>query len=269
MLNVACTMQHATFHISMYILITNDDGYQSPGLAALRRALAPLGEVAVVAPDRNWSAAGHYRKLFDPMRAWPGALIDGSPALICDGTPADCVALAALGLLPQRPDLVVSGINLGANLGSDLLYSGTVAAAMEGIIHGMPAIAVSQNGAHQGWGDFGAAEAAVATIVAGVRQNSLPEGVLLNVNVPALPADQVRGIAVARLGQRTYRDELVVREDPRGRPYYWINGAEPEDLHEEGTDVAAVAGGYVSLTPVHMDLTSHHWLDELRGWRLG
>ncbi|NTW03267.1 MAG: 5'/3'-nucleotidase SurE, partial [Oscillochloris sp.] len=112
----------------MHILITNDDGYLSPGLAALRRALSLIGEVAVVAPDRNWSAAGHYRKLFDPLRAWEGALLDGSPAMICDGTPADCVALAVMGLLPQKPDLVVSGINLGANLGSDLLYSGTVAA---------------------------------------------------------------------------------------------------------------------------------------------
>ncbi len=252
----------------MYILITNDDGYQSPGLVALRRALAPLGEVAVVAPDRNWSAAGHYRKLFDPMRAWEGTLIDGSPATLCDGTPADCVALALMGLLPRKPDLVVSGINLGANLGSDLLYSGTVAAAMEGMIFGLPAIAVSQNNGHRGPQDFRAAEVAVAQIVDGVRKNGLPEGVLLNVNVPALPPEDVRGIQIARLGQRTYRDELIVRHDPRGRPYYWIGGAEPEDLHEDGTDVAAIAAGYVSVTPVHMDLTSHRWLDELRGWGL-
>ncbi|EFO81800.1 stationary-phase survival protein SurE [Oscillochloris trichoides DG-6] len=252
----------------MYILITNDDGYQSPGLAALRRALAPLGEVAVVAPDRNWSAAGHYRKLFDPLRAWEGSLIDGSPAMICDGTPADCVALAVMGLLPKKPDLVVSGINLGANLGSDLLYSGTVAAAMEGIIFGLPAIAVSQNNGHRSPQDFRAAEAAVTRIVQQVCQRQIPAGVLLNINIPDLPPEQVRGIQVARLGQRTYRDELVVRHDPRGRPYYWIGGAEPEDLHEEGTDVAAIATGYVSVTPVHMDLTSHKWMDEVRNWGL-
>jgi 5'-nucleotidase len=252
----------------MYILITNDDGYLSPGLAALRRALGQLGEVAVVAPDRNWSAAGHYRKLFDPLRAWEGALIDGSPATICDGTPADCVALAVMGLLPRRPDLVVSGINLGANLGSDLLYSGTVAAAMEGMIVGLPAIAVSQNRAHRQPNEFRAAEAAVARLVAGVHKNGLPKGVLLNVNVPEGPPEDVRGIQVTRLGQRSYPDQLIVREDPRGRPYYWIGGSEPEDLHEDGTDVAAVAAGYVSLTPVHMDLTSHRWLDELRGWGL-
>jgi 5'-nucleotidase len=253
----------------MYILVTNDDGYQSEGLVALRTALSELGEVVVVAPDRNWSAAGHYRKLFDPLRAWEGALPDGSPALLCDGTPADCVALAIMGLLPRKPDLVVSGVNLGANLGTDLLYSGTVAAAMEGIVFGVPGIAVSQlHKKEQPW-DFRAAQAAVVRVVAKVAEHGLPAGILLNMNVPARPPEQVRGIRVARLGRRSYRDELVVRNDPRGRPYYWIDGSDPEDHAEEGTDVNAVAEGYVSLTPAHMDLTSHRWLEELRGWGLG
>lgn len=253
----------------MYILITNDDGYQSEGLAALRAALSEVGEVVVVAPDRNWSAAGHYRKLFDPLRAWEGALPDGSPALLCDGTPADCVALAIMGLLPRKPDLVVSGVNLGANLGTDLLYSGTVAAAMEGIVFGVPGIAVSQlHKKDQPW-DFRAAQAAVVQVVAKVAEHGLPAGILLNMNVPARPPEEVRGIRVARLGRRSYRDELVVRNDPRGRPYYWIDGSDPEDHAEEGTDVNAVADGYVSLTPAHMDLTSHRWLEELRGWGLG
>ena len=252
----------------MYILITNDDGYQSEGLAALRAALSEVGEVVVVAPDRNWSAAGHYRKLFDPLRAWEGALPDGSPALLCDGTPADCVALAIMGLLPRKPDLVVSGVNLGANLGTDLLYSGTVAAAMEGIVFGVPGIAVSQlHTKEQPW-DFRAAQAAVVRVVAKVAEHGLPAGILLNMNVPARPPEEVRGIRVARLGRRSYRDELVVRQDPRGRPYYWIDGSDPEDHAEEGTDVNAVAEGYVSLTPAHMDLTSHRWLEELRGWGL-
>ncbi len=250
----------------MYILVTNDDGYQSEGLAALRSALSGVGETVVVAPDRNWSAAGHYRKLFDPLRAWEGALPDGSPALICDGTPADCVALAIMGLLPRKPDLVVSGINLGANLGTDLLYSGTVAAAMEGIVFGVPGIAVSQLRAKEGPWDFRAAQAAVVRLVAKVAEHGLPPGILLNLNVPARPPEEVHGIRVARLGRRSYRDELVLRHDPRGRPYYWIDGSEPEDHAEEGTDVAAVAEGYVSLTPAHMDLTSHRWLEELRGW---
>ncbi|HMQ31635.1 MAG TPA: 5'/3'-nucleotidase SurE [Chloroflexaceae bacterium] len=250
----------------MYILVTNDDGYQSEGLAALRAALAEVGETVVVAPDRNWSAAGHYRKLFDPLRAWEGALPDGSPAMICDGTPADCVALAVMGLLPRKPDLIVSGINLGANLGTDLLYSGTVAAAMEGIVFGVPGIAVSQLRPKEGPWDFRAAQAAVVRLVRHVTERGLPPGILLNLNAPARPPEEVHGLRIARLGRRSYRDELVVRHDPRGRPYYWIDGAEPEDHAEEGTDVAAVAEGYVSLTPAHMDLTSHRWLDELRGW---
>ncbi|GAB4427638.1 MAG: 5'/3'-nucleotidase SurE [Chloroflexi bacterium OHK40] len=252
----------------MYILVTNDDGYQSEGLVALRAALSAVGETVVVAPDRNWSAAGHYRKLFDPLRAWEGALPDGSPALICDGTPADCVALAVMGLLPRKPDLIVSGINLGANLGTDLLYSGTVAAAMEGIVFGIPGIAVSQFRPKEGPWDFRAAQEAVVRVVRKASEQGLPAGILLNLNAPARPPEQVHGIRICRLGRRSYRDELVVRHDPRGRPYYWIDGSEPEDHHEDGTDVAAVAHGYVSLTPAHMDLTSHRWLEELQAWGL-
>jgi 5'-nucleotidase len=252
----------------MYILVTNDDGYQSPGLVALRAALAEVSEVVVVAPDRNWSAAGHYRKLFDPLRAWEGSLPDGSPAMICDGTPADCVALAVMGLLPRTPDLVVSGINLGANLGTDLLYSGTVAAAMEGLVFGVPGIAVSQVRAKEQPWDFRAAQQAVVRLVRRAGEEGLPPGILLNMNAPARPPEQVHGIRVARLGRRMYRDALVARHDPHGRPYYWIGGADPEDEAEEGTDIAAIADGFVSLTPAHMDLTSHRWLEELRSWNL-
>ncbi|MGQ9926196.1 MAG: 5'/3'-nucleotidase SurE [Chloroflexaceae bacterium] len=252
----------------MYILITNDDGYQSEGLVALHAALSQVGKVAVVAPERNWSAASHYRKLFDPLRAWEGALPDGSPVLICDGTPADCVALAIMGLLPRKPDLVVSGINLGANLGTDLLYSGTVAAAMEGVMFGVPGVAVSQLLTSNAPWDFRAAQAALVRLVRRMGEQGLPRGVLLNLNVPARPPEEVHGMRITRLGRRSYRDELVVRHDPRGRPYYWIDGSEPEDHPDDGTDVAAVAEGYVSLTPVHMDLTSHHWLEVLREWGL-
>ncbi len=250
----------------MYILVTNDDGVQSEGLLALRRALDEVGETVVFAPDRNWSAASHYRKLFDPLRVWDVRLADGSPAMTCDGTPADCVALATIGLLERRPDLVVSGINHGANLGDDLLYSGTVAAAMEGLICGLPAIAVSlQHRREQVW-DFRAAAAAAARLVQQVRERGMPKGVLLNVNVPAGPPEAIAGLRVTRLGRRFYRDELLIRHDPRGRPYYWISGAEPEDDLQEGTDVAAVAAGYVSVTPVHFDLTSHALLEQLRTW---
>jgi 5'-nucleotidase len=250
----------------MYILVTNDDGYQSEGLLALRDAMAAFGETVVVAPDRNWSAAGHYRKLFDPLRAWEGILADGSPAMICDGTPADCVALAVMGLLPRKPDLVVSGINLGANLGTDLMYSGTVAAAMEGIVFGVPGIAVSQYGDKTAPWDFRAAQAALSRLMGRIIERDLPPGILINVNIPPQPPEAIKGIKVCRLGRRTYRDELVVRQDPYGRPYYWIGGSGPEDHHADGTDVTAIAQGYVSVSPVHMDLTSHHWLDELQTW---
>lgn len=250
----------------MKILVTNDDGVQSEGILALRRALDPIGETMVVAPDRNWSAAGHYRKLFDPLRAWEVRLADGSPALACDGTPADCVALAMMGLIEARPDLVVSGINHGANLGDDLIYSGTVAAAMEGVIYGLPAIAVSLDGHSDQIWDFRAAGAALHRLVAAIRVHELPTGVLLNVNVPAGPPEAIAGMRVTRLGRRIYRDELIIRHDPRGRPYYWIGGAAPEADLQEGTDVSAVAAGYVSVTPIHLDLTSHTWIDRLREW---
>lgn len=252
----------------MYILVTNDDGVQSEGLLALRKALSELGETVVVAPDRNWSAAGHYRKLFDPLRAWEVQLADGSLAIACDGTPADCVALAVMGLLPRKPDLVVSGINLGANLGTDLLYSGTVAAAMEGIVFGVPGIAFSQYQQRGMPWDFRAASAAALRVVQTVRERPLPPDLLLNVNIPPRAPEEIRGIKICRLGRRVYRDELVVRHDPRGRPYYWIGGAEPEDHQEDGTDVAAIAQGYVSVTPAHMDLTSHTWIEKLHDWGL-
>lgn len=248
----------------MYILIANDDGVQSAGLLALRQALGQLGETVVVAPERNMSATGHSRKLYDPLRALPVTLADGSDAFACDGTPADCVALAVLGLLPRKPDLLVSGINYGANLAHDVTYSGTVAAAMEGAINGVPSIAVSLC-ARDNW-DFRAAAIAAARIAALSYLKKLPTDVLLNVNVPPGPPEQIRQIKVTRMGRRIYRDELIVRHDPRGRPYYWIGGAEPEGHLEDGTDVSAVANGFISVTPIHLDLTSHRLIDEVKGW---
>ena len=248
----------------MYILVTNDDGLSSPGLLALHRALADVAETVVVAPERNWSAASAARTFFDPLRVDPTTLADGSPAFVCTGTPGDCVALAALGLLERRPDLVVSGINLGANLAQDVTYSGTVAAAMEGIIAGIPSIAISQFEGAPG-ADFEPAARFAARLAHKVSVHGLDPGVLLNVNVPS---GDVQGVAITRLGRRIYRDELVVRHDPRGRPYYWIGGGEPEGSLDEGTDTAAIANRYISVTPIHFDLTNTRWLDELRGWQL-
>ena len=252
----------------MYILLSNDDGVQSAGLLALRQALGVLGEVAVVAPERNWSAGSHSRTLFAPLRATPTTLADGSPALACDGTPADCVGLALLGLLERRPDLIVSGINHGPNLAHDVLYSGTVAAAMEGLVVGIPSIAVSLVGGYKPDADFTAAARWAARIAALAIANKLPGDMLLNINVPAGSADAITQAQVTRLGQRIYRDELVMRHDPRGRPYYWIGGHAPEGRLDEGTDLGAIAAGKVSITPLHFDLTSTAWLDRLQtiGW---
>lgn len=247
----------------MYILVTNDDGVQSPGLLALRQALDGIAETVVVAPERNWSAASAARTLFDPLRIDPVAMADGRDAFVCSGTPGDCVALALLGFLERRPDLVVSGVNIGPNLGNDVSYSGTVAAAREGMIMGVPSIAVSLDGRRDA--DFGPAAAFAARLAEEAVAQKLTPEVVLNVNVPAGP---IKGAVVTHLGRRVYRDELVVRHDPRGRPYYWLGGGEPEGDLAEGTDTAAVANGYISVTPVHFDLTNQPWLAELRRWRL-
>jgi 5'-nucleotidase len=248
----------------MYILVTNDDGLNSPGLLALHQALQQVAETVVIAPERNWSAASAARTLFDPLRVDPTTLADGSPAFVCSGTPGDCVALAALGLLDRRPDLVVSGINIGANLAQDVSYSGTVAAAMEGIIAGIPSIAISLYGNRSS--DFTPAARFAARLATEVHTRGLAPDILLNVNVPS---GQIKGVSVTRLGKRTYRDELVVRHDPRGRPYYWIGGGEPDGSVDEGTDTAAIANGHVSITPIHFDLTHGPWVEELRAWSLG
>lgn len=247
----------------MYVLVTNDDGVQSPGLLALRQALDAVAETVVVAPERNWSAASAARTLFDPLRIDPVAMADGREAFVCSGTPGDCVALALLGFLPRRPDLVVSGVNIGANLGNDVSYSGTVAAAREGTLMGVPAIAVSLDGRRHD--NFGPAAAFAAKLAVAAVEHRLTSEVVINVNVPNGP---IRGVAITRLGRRVYRDELVVRHDPRGRPYYWLGGGEPEGDMSEGTDTAAIANGYISVTPVHFDLTNHRWLDQLQQWKL-
>ncbi len=250
------------------ILVTNDDGVTAPGLLALKQALQPLGEVVVVAPDRNWSAAGHTKTMHKPLRVNRVTLADGSPAFSTDGAPTDCVALVMLGLLPEKPALVVSGINNGGNLAHDLTYSGTVAAAMEAAINDIPGIAVSLDANHRERIDFSAAARAAQAIARRVlTMANLPRDTFLNVNVPDAPWDQIRGTRITRLGTRIYRDELIERTDPFGRKYYWIGGAPPTgDQEAEGTDVWAIAQRFISVTPVHLDLTSHALLDPLKAW---
>ena len=247
-----------------HILVTNDDGIESPGLLALAQALRAIGDVTVFAPNRNWSIAGHNKTMHKPMRVWSVELEDGSEALTTDGAPSDCVALAALGLVSTPVDLVVSGINTHPNLGFDVTYSGTVAAAMEAAISGWPGIAVSlDDGDGLHWETAAAAAVEVALLV---LDKGLPASTLLNVNAPNLPLGQVKGYRATRLGHRIYQDELIERNDPRGTPYYWIGGGAPSGIEEEGTDIDAVSKGYVSVTPVHMDMTQHRFLETVRSW---
>ncbi len=250
----------------MHILVTNDDGVLSPGIMALAAALRRLGSVTVLAPDHNWSAAGHNKTMHKPLRVESRRLADGSPALSSNGTPSDCVALAVLGVVPEKIDLVVSGINAGPNLGQDITYSGTVAGAMEATINGLPAMAVSLACFDSDAGYDTAAEmaASVAEVAMAV---GLPEGTFLNVNVPPGSPAEVRGVCLTRLGRRVYRDVLLERKDPRGRPYYWIGGDPPGGEPEPDTDIWAVENGLVSVTPIHMDMTAYRVLENAQAWQ--
>lgn len=252
----------------MHILVTNDDGVNAPGLLALVQAVKLLGKISVLAPDRNWSASGHVKTLHRPLRVKETALADGTPALATDGAPSDCVALALLGMIPEPIDMVVSGINPNANVGHDVTYSGTVTAAMEGAIWGLPSLAISLDRKDDTpslvYYDTAAKKA--AQIVEVVKKNGLPPNVLLNINVPNLPESELKGSMVTRLGLRIYRDMLISREDPRGTPYYWIGGDAPTGVPDEGTDIGALAGNYVSICPLQLDLTAYRCLDTIRGW---
>jgi 5'-nucleotidase len=248
------------------ILLTNDDGYLSPGLHALRRVLAELGEVWVLAPEKNWSAASRTRVFHKPLRVYSAQLPDGSVVHVTNGSPSDCVLLAVLGLAPRRPDLVVAGINAGANLGRDVTYSGTVSAAMEGAQAGIPSLAVSVDvtGEPEESPDYERAARIALRLAQELLQNQrIPPGVCLNVNVPrGVP----KGIKVTRLGGKIWTEELVRGKDPRGRDFFWFSGemqsTPPEG--EEDTDIWAVLSGYVSVTPLHLDLTAYEALEPLR-----
>jgi 5'-nucleotidase len=250
----------------VHILVTNDDGITSPGLLALADAMRNIADVSILAPDRDWSGKGHVKTLHKPLRVSDATLDDGSRAYTSDGAPSDCVALALLGYISKEIDLVVSGINPAANIGHDVTYSGTVAAAMEAAIWNVPGIAFSldANGIHPSEIDF-QPSAILAEMIAGyILENSLPKGVLLNVNIPR---GNLRGIQITRQGMRVYRDQLEERYDPRGNPYYWFGGDTPTGLPEEGRDFGALAKGYASLTPLQLDLTSYNSIEHLHGWQ--
>jgi len=249
-----------------HFLITNDDGMTAPGLSALAAALQAIGDVTVVAPNRNWSASGHAKTMHKPLRADPGALPNGIPAIITSGCPSDAIALGLMGLAERPIDMVIAGINRGPNLGHDVTYSGTVTAAMEGAIGGIPSIAVSLNV----WGstptDYSIAADFAAALSQTVLDHGLPPNTLLNVNVPDLPKEAIKGMKITRMGLRIYRDKLIQRTDPFGRPYYWIGGDPPTGVEEDGTDIGALAQGYISITPIQLDFTAHALMEELDTW---
>lgn len=255
----------------MHILVTNDDGVTARGLLALVQEMRKMGEVTVLAPDRNWSASGHVKTLHRPLRVRETLLADDTPALMTDGAPSDAVALALLGLVKKQIDLVVSGINPYGNLGHDVTYSGTVTAAMEAAIGGVPGIAVSLDTpeGHEGRKEYGPAARAGRRVAEQVIAHGLPKGMLLNVNVPYLPDEEIKGVQITRQGTRVYRDELVERLDPQGRPYYWIGGQVPTGVPDEGTDIGALSQGYISVTPLHLDLTAYAVQEEVRAWEWG
>ena len=252
----------------MHILVTNDDGVQAPGLLALAQAMRQVADVTVVAPDRNWSASGHVKTLERPIRVTETMLADGTSAFMSDGAPSDCVALPLLGFL-EKVDLVVSGINPFSNIGHDVTYSGTVTAAMEAVIAGVPGIAfslASQDKPANIPADYGPAGQIAGLIAKKVLEEGLTKGIVLNVNIPYLSVETMQGMMVTRQGLRVYRDALDRRVDPRGRPYYWIGGEAPTGVNEEGTDVGALFAGYVSITPLQLDLTNYKAVEVLKNW---
>ena len=245
------------------ILLVNDDGFHGEGLDPLRAALEPLGSVFVIVPERERSAASHSLTLHKPLR-----LRLGRPGVhTLNGTPADCARFGILHQLKGRCDLVVSGINRGHNLGQDVIYSGTVAAAMEAALLGAPALAVSR-GISRGSPDYQAAGAYAALFARRVLAKGLPKGTCLNINVPPLPSGSVKGWKAARLGERVYDKAVAERRDPRGDAYFWMAGRRVGGRLIPGTDVAAVAAGFVSVTPLRLDATDRGLLKALPGWRL-
>jgi 5'-nucleotidase len=244
----------------MRILVSNDDGYQAPGIVHLAVTLAEIAEVIVVAPDRDRSGASNSLTLKNPLYVTHHE--NGFNSV--EGTPTDCVHFAITGLLEEEPDMVVSGINAGANMGDDVIYSGTVAAAMEGRFLGLPAVAISL--AAYPPEHFGTAARVAKQLVLRLRENPLPPYTILNVNVPDLPWERLAGFQGTRLGHRHKAEPVVKATDPRGRTIYWVGPAGPEQDAGPGTDFYAVRTGYVSITPLHVDLTRYTAMDQVIQW---
>jgi 5'-nucleotidase len=246
------------------ILVTNDDGIESRGLLSLKKALETMGDTYVVAPETNQSAVGHSKTFMRPLRVRERVLDDGSVGWSVDGSPTDAVSLAFLGYFDIGFDLVASGINYGTNLGDDVTYSGTVSAAMEAVLSGCPAFAISQEFVEEP--DFTLAGLMAGLTARNILEHGLDPGELLNINVPGITPDQCEGVALTRMGKRVYQDQLIERMDPRGTPYYWIGGPPPSGLAEPGTDFHALVNRYVAVTPIQLDLTAQRLLARIDGW---
>jgi len=247
---------------AMMFLLSNDDGIFAPALRRLKQELSPLGRVVIVAPDRDQSATSHSLTLHRPFR-----IHRHEPDVYSvDGTPTDCVVTAFYGLLDAKPDMVISGINHGPNMGEDVFYSGTVAAALEGTLQGVPSLAVSL--VTRELADFVEPARFVAKLVRRVLEHGLERRQLLNVNMPHLPWGEIRGVRVTRLGSRRYQDTLIRKVDPRGRDYYWIGGEDPVWEPLEGSDFRAVHEGWISVTPMRLELTDPDALETMHTWCL-
>lgn len=254
--------------MTVRILVTNDDGILADGIRALASELSSLGEVVVVAPDRERSATGHAITVLRPLRVEKITIPDvNAEAWAVDGTPSDCVKLAVEALLDRRPDVVVSGINRGPNLGTDVLYSGTVSAAVEGAICGLPSLAVSVAAFENC--NYGFAARFGTRMVSKVLEKGLPPDTLLNINVPSVDEQDIAGVAITRLGARKWKDVFDRRVDPRGRTYYWMAGDVVECDEDEDIDAVAIRSNQISVTPIHLDLTRYDLLEQLKEWGIG
>lgn len=252
----------------MNILITNDDGIFAEGILALAREISKIAKATVVAPDRERSATAHAITMHKPLRVERAELRNCSAeGWMVNGTPSDCVKLALDALLSVPPDLVLSGINRGPNLGTDVIYSGTVSAAVEAAIYGIPAIAVSVAAYENVSYDYPARF--VRKLCEALREKEFPKDTLLNVNIPPLEEEDIAGVLITRLGNRKYKNCFDRRQDPRGKIYYWLAGEVEEDLKDETSDVWAIKNNYISITPIHFDLTNYEVIDRIKKWELG
>lgn len=249
-----------------WILLTNDDGYTSPGIEALARNLKRIVRVFIVAPDRERSAIGHGLTFFHPIRAHKVKDDDDLVIYKSDGTPTDCVLLGIHQLMESPPALIISGINRGPNLGDDVTYSGTVAAAMEGAIQAVPSMAVSLNTIDEF--DYDTAARFATGMAEILLRNKLPDGVFFNVNIPAIDFSLIKGVEITFQGRSIYHQKIVKRVDPKGCNYYWVTGATPDGESIEGSDFWAVKNNYISITPLHLSLTNMGFINELKNWNI-